>query len=346
MKTILRSLAVFTLVASIVTSTFAGGTVQAANGVSAIFNDVKGHWAENTILWSVVKGMATGYTDGTFQPNNLVTESEFLALLIRAYKPDVSVADKGHWADNYYNLAKELNYSLNGMNDVAARNSVINRGYVAELIAGTQGFNYSGDEAIRYLLGNGLAKGTDPYKVTIKSYNKDGQLSRAEAVQFIRNVVENGTEELKSKPSDKSNTSNLAEIPTGNNVYGNVEYIGNGGSPLANMDNVARPIAIKFVESIYLKDGKVFLTVPNIPKGYNMSFKYLNQSGSDGMPDREKSYTVDVAESGTSHSFNYYGDKGYITMSISTPDDWGYKVVEFVRISIPSIKMTSHYIGW
>lgn len=241
-----------------------------------------------------------------------------------------------------------MNYTLKGMNDLVARNQVIDRGYVAELIAATQGYNYTGDDAIKFLLGNGLAKGTDPNKVTIKSYNKEGKLSRAEAVQFIRNVVDNGTEDLQTKPKQLSDTSTLPDIPTGNNVYGNVEFIGNGGSPFppSKKDDIARETAIKFVESITLKDKKIHLEIPNIPKGYNLRFSYNDTSGLNGQRDFTRDYDVLVAKTGDKHVIPFYEGGGYLVMSISINDSWGVKPVEFIRIEIPTMKMTSEYEGW
>jgi len=47
--------------------------------------DIKGHWAEKQITEWVNKGLARGYPDGSFKPNNQITRAEFVALLNRAF---------------------------------------------------------------------------------------------------------------------------------------------------------------------------------------------------------------------------------------------------------------------
>jgi hypothetical protein len=49
-------------------------------------SDVQGHWAEKKIAEWVAKGLAGGYPDGTFKPNNHITRAEFVALVNRAFE--------------------------------------------------------------------------------------------------------------------------------------------------------------------------------------------------------------------------------------------------------------------
>jgi peptide/nickel transport system substrate-binding protein len=49
----------------------------AATGLS----DIAGHWAENSINALLEKNLVSGYPDGTFKPDNLVTRAEFLKIL-------------------------------------------------------------------------------------------------------------------------------------------------------------------------------------------------------------------------------------------------------------------------
>jgi len=58
----------------------------------AQFSDIKGNWAEWQINDWVDRGLAGGYTDGTFRPNNQITRAEFVALTNRAFgKKDKTV---------------------------------------------------------------------------------------------------------------------------------------------------------------------------------------------------------------------------------------------------------------
>lgn len=46
---------------------------------------MNGHWAQSQIEKWVKQGLAKGYPDGTFRPDNKVTRAEFVTLLNRAF---------------------------------------------------------------------------------------------------------------------------------------------------------------------------------------------------------------------------------------------------------------------
>ena len=181
----------------------------------SVFSDIENHWAKETILWAVERGIVKGYPDGTFRPNNHVTEAQFLAMLIRAYHPEIQSEQIVHWADSYYTYAMKMNYPLLGDRDLPVRDKPINRLRVAELISASQGVHYEEHNAIRYLLGQGLATGRDPNHVTISNFDPYSYLTRAQAVQFIKNVVEKGKGGLLARPQQYSDTSLLPDIPLG-----------------------------------------------------------------------------------------------------------------------------------
>lgn len=68
--------------------------------------DIAGHWAESKIKQAVSAGIATGYPDGTFKPNQSVTRAEFVVMLMNALKPQgeataptfTDTAKIGSWA--------------------------------------------------------------------------------------------------------------------------------------------------------------------------------------------------------------------------------------------------------
>lgn len=49
-----------------------------------LFDDIKGHWAQNEILLMAASGVATGYNKKEFRPNNTVSRAEFSAFLMRS----------------------------------------------------------------------------------------------------------------------------------------------------------------------------------------------------------------------------------------------------------------------
>ncbi|MDH4620026.1 S-layer homology domain-containing protein [Brevibacillus sp. AY1] len=172
------------------------------------FADVKKNdWFYDVVGWAVDEGMVSGYPDGTFKPGKSVSEAEFLKLLVTAYEP-IEPGQGGNWADPYYEFAKKMNYPVSGN-----RNAAISRGAVAEIVSGAAGVNYKGDNAIVYLLGNGLAKGKVAGEISVGGYKAKDLLNRSESVQFIKNAKENGLDELNKRPASGSPTNQLPKLP-------------------------------------------------------------------------------------------------------------------------------------
>lgn len=48
-------------------------------------SDIGGHWAEKVIGNWIEKGLAKGYPDGTFKPNNNISRAEFMSLVNNAF---------------------------------------------------------------------------------------------------------------------------------------------------------------------------------------------------------------------------------------------------------------------
>lgn len=159
------------------------------------FMDTGKHWANETLHWAKERGIASGYPDGSFKPNAEINEAEFISLLYRAYGVDTSA---GVWPEGAYAYASQMNYPLIGLDDKASRKAAITRTYVAEMIAWVDGKALHGTDAIQYLLDSGYSRGKEA--ATIQGYHGDDQLSRAEAVQFIKNLFDAGLRELRALP--------------------------------------------------------------------------------------------------------------------------------------------------
>jgi hypothetical protein len=56
----------------------------AGTGVPGSFPDAQGHWAEKAIARMSIKGIITGYSDGTFAPDRSVTRLEAVVMLVRS----------------------------------------------------------------------------------------------------------------------------------------------------------------------------------------------------------------------------------------------------------------------
>lgn len=163
-------------------------TQPAAN---ARFTDIAKHWARETIEWAADRGITDGYANGTFKPNDNVTEEEFLKMFIASF--NISVPATGaneRWSAGYYAYAANNGYNLRGSMNETIRRQPISRLSVAELIASAAGLPYSGDSAIQYLLDNDYSQGKT--SATVEGYQGSANLTRAEAVQFIRNLIDQG----------------------------------------------------------------------------------------------------------------------------------------------------------
>ena len=167
------------------------------------------HWAYNTVKKMRKQGIVNGYPDGTFHPNKQVTESEFMKMLIQTFVNNTElpkVKNENHWADRYYAFAEKMNYPT-----IGDRNKPIDRGAVAELVAASQGVHYVGENAVRYLLGEGLSNGRS--SATIEGYEADASLTRAEAAQFIMNLKSKNISKLSARPERESDPNQLKDIP-------------------------------------------------------------------------------------------------------------------------------------
>jgi len=168
------------------------------------FRDVNtDYWGYESIAWAYEQGIIDGYPDGTFKPDSSVGQTEFLAMLIRAYQPkDLMVQEQGgdsDWKVPYVEYASKMgwggiyivppnskNSDLRRLSGLPEPEYLMRRMYVAKLIAAANGRNYSPDDSIRFLLDSGLAEGKT--NNTVEGFQGMDKLTRAEAVTFIKNL--------------------------------------------------------------------------------------------------------------------------------------------------------------
>ncbi|EOD01852.1 S-layer homology domain-containing protein [Caldisalinibacter kiritimatiensis] len=99
------------------------------------FNDVKkDHWASGYINIAVEEGLINGYNDGTFRPENKITYSEVITILVRLLGYDDSLDENKEWPLNYIQKALELGID-NG--EVIIPDSYSTRGEVVYYIYNT-----------------------------------------------------------------------------------------------------------------------------------------------------------------------------------------------------------------
>lgn len=168
------------------------------------FSDVNGHWAQSGIIRATQDGLVKGYPDGTFRPNDSVTTAEFATMLIRAYGEGERTEPFPFGTEAFM---REMNYPYS-----SDRHKKILRSQVAELVTATKGYNLSGDVAIKYLLGYGLANGKVPGEKSVASFKGGDVLTRAEAVVFIDNVRVQGLDKIQPRPNQREGADFIREI--------------------------------------------------------------------------------------------------------------------------------------
>lgn len=168
---------------------------KVAQQVVGQFKDVtKSHYAYDAINWAKGEGIITGYPDGTFKPNESITEGQFAKMLaeflgLKDDKGDlVKATPASHWSDSYYDSLGSYNTPLNGYFDNALRNKPVKRGVVAQAISHLTGNANSLADSINFMIGEGITTGQNPQyagKDLNKFFGSNNNLTRAQVAAFL-----------------------------------------------------------------------------------------------------------------------------------------------------------------
>ena len=145
--------------------------------LAAGFNDIQGHWAETQINNWLEKGLAGGYEDGTFKPNNEVTRAEFVALVNRSFgiesqgaEADFTDVQPGQWYFQNIAAAKAEGY-IGGYPDGTFRpNQTITRQEAASILVRLSGLEQTTE---------GLAQFKDAGQIPDWSRASSGAIAKA-----------------------------------------------------------------------------------------------------------------------------------------------------------------------
>lgn len=169
------------------------------------FTDVsEKHWAFTDINKAVAQNVINGYK-GKFNPENTITARDFTAILGRLYG-EGDLISNSDYNNSIQSYMKSKNFPY-----LTTSSQVITRTQAAEIVAASQGLNLTGEDAIKYLLVNNLAKGKDASVISVVSYDGNAKLTRAEAVRFLTNVKSNGTSSIQSRPAEASDVVEIQE---------------------------------------------------------------------------------------------------------------------------------------
>ena len=138
--------------------------------------DIQGHWAQNTINKWVDKGDISGYPDGTFRPNNMITRAEFVVLVNNAmgytksgyaYFSDVP---SHYWGKNAIQTGVAAGYISGDGNSIFRPNDPVTRQEAAAMISRILDLKQNESRAYRY---------TDSYAISNWAKGVVGAVSEA-----------------------------------------------------------------------------------------------------------------------------------------------------------------------
>lgn len=153
-----------------------------------VFSDLSAEWQKKTVYSAVDRGIVQGYEDGTFKPNQKVTEAEFAIMLAKsATDIDVIIANPEqnvHWAQPVYDELGKYELPFLGYQENLSKNGPLSRGLAAKIIARVYGFELNVIEAVDFMYENDLSKGRGGNK-DFESYGAFDFITRAEAVALL-----------------------------------------------------------------------------------------------------------------------------------------------------------------
>lgn len=158
--------------------------VEAAQSTSS-FSDIKGHWAESSVLAAINQGVVSGYPDGLFHPENKVTRAEFIKMTVAALKLPLDTTGKTqHWYDPYIDSVKSTNIYKDG--DFASNDwtKAMNRDEMVHVAVRAVGQTGKDKNEFMYIAAKkGLISGTGNGKL-----DPEGTTTRAQAVTVIQRI--------------------------------------------------------------------------------------------------------------------------------------------------------------
>lgn len=171
---------------------FSFSTVTSA---AMLFKDVSpNHYAFDAIKWAKQFEVIGGYEDGTFKPNQAVSEQQFARILAHYFDLEEiddeleKFTEVEKASDTTYNTLAAYGVPLNGYFHNTIRGQAVTRGIVAQAISYVADGQTNLDGAITFLLDSYISTGQNPKyedRNLAKYFGSENTLTRAQAVTLF-----------------------------------------------------------------------------------------------------------------------------------------------------------------
>ena len=237
-----RSKPVSRFLCILVTVFLAFQITAAVYSASVEFKDTKGHWAEQDIEKYAGQGIISGYSDGTFRPDNYITRAEFITILNKFFNltqtADIGFKDvpENAWYRLQIQQAVKEGYVIGFTDNTFKPDEFITRQEAAMIIcrllkldlsqAGTESEQFKDGKAVpgwskgalNAMIRHKLFKG---YPDNTLGYAKF--LTRAEILSLLNNITEFRLGNIPKIESVKINNNGLVSIDFNKKVRGLTE---------------------------------------------------------------------------------------------------------------------------
>ncbi|ABR49400.1 NLP/P60 protein [Alkaliphilus metalliredigens QYMF] len=192
------------------------------------FSDIpESAWFASYVSKLIDRGSISGYEDGTFRPDRIITKAEFITLVLNTLSNKQEVAIDGNWAMNYITEAESLGIVDKGEFKNADLNQVLSRFEATKILMSAIDEAYPQD--INQYIGRIKDYDTIPKiyaEYVLKAYEKglisgypDGEfkgnevLTRAEAsIMVIKMIDKEERSTLREVIKDSNETISIQEV--------------------------------------------------------------------------------------------------------------------------------------
>ncbi|MCR8643206.1 S-layer homology domain-containing protein [Paenibacillus sp. N1-5-1-14] len=162
--------------------------LKVAYAAPANFTDIGGHWAAADIMKAVEGGIAAGYEDGSFRPDQEVKRSEFIKLLTTALKLP-NGADGANWYDKFVAAATKEGFYKNDFT-ASSMEEAIPRKEMVKLAGRAAALKYEFGEIEEKQWLWEAAKAGIVHGKGNGDVAPDGTTTRAEAIAIVNRVTD------------------------------------------------------------------------------------------------------------------------------------------------------------